>query len=227
LIRRTSQLLRGAPANSTELTAAVIDQSPLWLQNAQQAIGESTPDAQKEFLKSHGLTVQGVLQQLNENQSSIPEAAWHRLEDEWKRRAASAAGTGMISGEIQQNSESELIGCQATLIVEPVFRLLNSNTPGSHLLTFDRSRTRKIESDANGIFTTGSLPKGTYQVTVAAPGRPRAMRVVHLETHESQVELNIDLRAEIRFQGRSRMKRATLSQGNRQGGQAVCVVRSS
>ncbi len=192
-VNRISRLLRGTAARPDEFAAADNDQSPLWLQNAQQAIVSTIPDAQREFVKSRGLTVQATLQDLSSNSTRIPDVAWYRLEDEWKKRAAAAKGTGIINGRIRQNDGAQFTGTKAMLVVEPVLRTLISNTPGGWMLSYDRERIRKVDSNDAGEFTIDDLPKGSYQISVVVPGKPRAKRTVHLVSHESKAELNIDL----------------------------------
>jgi len=193
IVNRMSLLLRGTPNDGVEIAAVVTDKSPLWLQTAQQKIVDSIPVAERDFFTSRGLTIQSILRELNEPMMSIPDAAYFRLEREWKRRAKEAAGTGVIRGTIRANADAESKECKATLIVEPVFRILSSNTPGGWILSKDASRMRKIETDESGSFAIENLPKGSYQITIAAPGRPRAERTVHLVSHDSQAELTVDL----------------------------------
>jgi uncharacterized protein (TIGR03067 family) len=192
-VNRISQLVRGTAASPEELAAAVNDPPAVWLQNAQQAMAGSIPDAQLEFLKSRGLTVQKTLQEIAAANTWIPEVVLSRRDDEWKKRAAAATGSGIISGVIREEKGGEFTGAKATLVVEPFWITLFSNSPGGRRVVFDRTRTRKIDTNERGEFTIDQLPKGNYQVSVVVPGKPRTKKNVHLVSHESQAELNVDL----------------------------------
>ncbi len=226
LVNRLSRLIRGTAADPGELMAAVNDQSPIWFQNAQQAIAASIPDTQIEFLKSHGLTVQGTLQELASPSSRIPDVTWYRLEVEWKKRAAAATGNGRITGRIIPQGDDaqlpgaramidvsdkgwavrvgsrQLTGARAMIVVEPVLQVLVFNAPSGLPPRVDRNRIRTIVSDATGAFSVDNLPKGSYRITVIVPGKSRAVRTVYLARHESQAELNVVLSGGDRISGR-------------------------
>lgn len=192
-VNRISRLLRGTAASPEDLVAAANDPSPLWFENALKAISSRIPDAQREFLKSRGLTIQTTLQELSSNSTRIPEVVWYRLEDEWKTRAAAAKGSGIINGRIRHHDGAQLTGAKATLVVEPVLQTLIFNIPGGWMRSYDRIRTRKVESNDVGEFNIDNLPKGSYEISVIIPGKPRAKRTGRLVTHESKAELSIDL----------------------------------
>lgn len=193
LVNHASYILRGDAASPNEIVAAISDRSPLWLQNAQQAIATTVPKPQKDLFQSHGLTMPSVINELNDTDARMSRAAFMRLEEEWKKRVASANGGGNIHGKIRKPKNSELLGCSATLVVEPILSVLFSNTLGGYTLSNDRSRTKKIEADASGEFVVEKLPMGTYRITVAAKGKARAMRTVELLHDPARVELDIDL----------------------------------
>lgn len=192
-VNRISQIVRGKAASSEELATAVNDPPAVWLQNAQQAMANSIPDAQLEFLKSRGLTVQKTLQEIVSGNTWIPDVMMHQRNDEWKKRAAAAAGNSIISGSIRQDKGGEFTGAKATLVIEPFWTTLFSNSPGGRWINFDRTRIRKIDTDDRGKFTIDKLPKGSYQISVVIPGKPRSKRIVHLLSHESKADLNVDL----------------------------------
>lgn len=193
LINHASKMLRGTVASPNEIAAAISDRSPLWLQNAQQAIAASVPQAEQEFFKSHGATIELVLLDLRESEARMSQSAFWRLEEEWKRQAVAANGSGRIYGTVRKGGNNEFVSCSATLIVEPILRMLYSNSARGYTLTFDRSRTRKVDAGENGVFAVENLPMGTYQITVAARGKARVARFIDLSTHQSQEQLDIDL----------------------------------
>jgi hypothetical protein len=191
-VNRTSLLLRGTKASPEELAAAVNDQSPLWLQNAQQAIAASMSDAQQELLKSYGETVESTIEDLK-SPSLAPVLNWRRLEDEWKRRANTVTGNGVIAGKVQLQNDAEGSPIKATLIVEPVFQMLMTHSQGAWFVAENRSRKLKIETDDSGVFLVDKLPKGIYHVTADVPGKPRAKQKIHLSGHDSRADLNFKL----------------------------------
>lgn len=193
LLNRSSRILRGTPLMPNELSQSMLDRSPLWLQNAQQTIVATLPQAQRDMFKSNGITIQSVLNELNGSDTRIPHAAFIQLEREWQRRAAVAKGRGLIHGSIRSINRGAQESCSATILVEPILRVLSSNTPGGWTLSIDQSRSQKNESLASGAFAINALPKGTYRMTVAAPGKARAVRVVQLADHESEAKLEIVL----------------------------------
>ncbi len=192
-LNKTSRLLRGTAAGPDELTAANNDQSPLWLQNAQQAIVSTIPDAQKEFLKSRGLTAQAILQELASSSPRIPDVALSRLRDEWMKRAAAASGNGVISGRIRQQQGEQWIGAKGSLEISPLLEILSSNTPGSTSITLNHTQTRRIDTDDIGAYTIDKLAKGSYIMKVVVPGKPRITNSISLLSHESKAEWNVDL----------------------------------
>ncbi len=192
-VNRTSLLLRGTKASIEELAAAVTDQSPLWLQNAQQIMAASIPEAQRVFMKSHGLTEEDTLKELSSVSPRMPNIAFFRMVNEWRQRSAKATGNGLIRGRIQQQNGLRFTDTKATVIVEPILQVLASATLKSWLTVIDDKRIRKVETVDEGTFAIGELPKGTYDITVIVPGKPRARRTVFLLNHDSQIELNLQL----------------------------------
>ncbi len=187
-----SRLLRGTAASPEELAAAINDQSPLWYQNAQQAVATSMTGDQRELLESYGVTVDETIQELK-SPSMLPIVMRGRLQDEWKKRASAASGNGHIVGRVRHHNGAQLIDAKATLFVEPVLQTLIMRTPGAWYVAVDRSRIRKIETDDSGVFLVDKLPKGSYHVIADAPGKPRAKRKLHLLGHESIAEVDFDL----------------------------------
>jgi uncharacterized protein (TIGR03067 family) len=190
-VNRTSLLLRGTPASAEEQAAAVNDQSPLWLQNAQQAIATSMSDAQQELLKSYGETVESTIEDLKST-SFASAVIWRRLEDEWKRRANTATGNGVIAGKVELLNNAEGSPFKTTLTVEPVFQMLITHS-GAWYVAENRSRTLKIETDDSGVFLVEKLPKGSYHVTADVPGKPKAKQKIHLPGNDSRADLNFKL----------------------------------
>ena len=200
LVNQASRILRGTAATADEIASALSDPSPLWLQNAQESIASNTSQEivrgayeQKDLFKERGLTMPSVLQNLRETDSRISTAAFMRLEEEWKKRAAAVDGQGLVHGTIRRFNQGALEGCSATIVVEPVIRTLFSNIPGGWMTGIDRARTRKVDVAASGVFEIGKLPMGTYRMTIAASGTAIATRVVSLASHESREKMVIDL----------------------------------
>jgi beta-lactamase regulating signal transducer with metallopeptidase domain/peroxiredoxin len=186
LVNHASMMLRGTAASANEIAAAISDRSPLWLQNSLQSTAAELPEVQQNLVMQYGDTIEDVVGKLK-NGRLVPSVAHIRLGEEWKRRTAIIDGRAAIHGRIRKRDGHELLGCEATIIAEPVFYFDDWSA------SFDQSRRRQIDSHANREFAMGKLTMGTYQMTIAAPGKARVMWIVHLADDNSKVEVDIEL----------------------------------
>jgi uncharacterized protein (TIGR03067 family) len=196
-VNRFSRLLRGHAASVSELDAAVADPSKEWLGTAQLRISAGFSD----FLNLTGLKHADIVEELASTSAAMPRVASYRLENEWKKRAAVAVGKGTISGRIRQFKDRQIQQDKTKILITPVLEFLTANVPGVRGMAYDKNRVRQTETDQDGLFTVKDLPKGSYQVTVAAVGKPRVKRMVHLLHDEFTAGLDIVLSGGDRITG--------------------------
>jgi|GEM_PF-2668446 len=192
-VQRMSLVLRGKAAEPSEVQAVLNDPTLVWRQNVEQKIAASMAPADIELFKAKGWTRQVLLKNLNDEPDRLSLAASIRLEEEWKRRAAAANGTGMVTGIIQVKGTTPPENQKTTITIDPRFRLLSSNNVYGFEVLEDRSRKQTVEANSKGDFEFKQLPKGTYELTISSAGRARTTRQVDLINNDSRASVTVDL----------------------------------
>ena len=188
LVERTSRVLLGRPAEPDELQAAVDDPSRDWQRNAQQKILALVSDDRRQIFERLRQTVDSATPDPSTDEWMISGGTFHRIQAEWRRRAASIKGTGSIRVRLL-NPDGNPYG-STSVHLTPTLTVLSSLL-GSYMKGIDPARIQTTNADDSGNIEFHSLAKGAYEITVDIPGRKSLTRMAYLTTNDSTIDLEI------------------------------------
>jgi beta-lactamase regulating signal transducer with metallopeptidase domain len=122
-----------------------------------------------------------------------------RIAAEWKRLRSERVGSAAIVGRARidldrsragaSGGQTEPVGIRAV----PFLRILQSDVPGGHTISFDQLGAVETQSNAQGNFALAGLLKGEWQVTFTAPGMATVERSLILAEDDSVENLEVVL----------------------------------
>ncbi|MFO0870835.1 MAG: M56 family metallopeptidase [Pirellulales bacterium] len=204
LARQLAFDMTGRVADPTLLAAALDDTSDRWLSSYGSVLWNSLTADERAWHTERQLTLDSLVAGAVTSQSELTGASARRLEEQWRRWRSERAGQAVVRGEVLVSSQPRhlflaphpqltVAGVQARVTLVPVLQLLNSATPGGYFLAVDSAGKVEVDTDDRGRFSLGKLRKGTYRLTVAAPGLAREERLLHLPQDDAVGEIAVPL----------------------------------
>jgi hypothetical protein len=125
-----------------------------------------------------------------DNQLTIDE--WRATVTQWRLLRA-GPGSGRVWGRVELPDAQPADYSKSTVTLTPLLRLVTGHTPHGHTVHREDRQTAGATCDAAGNFEFQGLRKGTYVLTITAPGSEMYEQTLAVPTDDAAVQHDVDL----------------------------------